>query len=56
MTLETQNENLINQFNTDPLSKKLVLNLDNAIESAKNKILKEQLDLNQKQLWISLFP
>ena len=42
MTLETQNENLINQFNTDPLSKKLVLNLDNAIESAKNKILKEQ--------------
>ena len=42
MTLETQNENLINQFNTDPLSKKLVLNLDNAIESAKNKILKQQ--------------
>ena len=42
MTLETQNESLLNQFNTDPLSKKLVLNLDNAIESAKNKILKEQ--------------
>ena len=42
MTLETQNENLINQFNTDPLSKKLVLNLDNAIESAKNRILKQQ--------------
>ena len=42
MTLETQNESLLNQFNTDPLSKKLVLNLDNAIESAKNKILKQQ--------------
>ena len=42
MTLETQNENLPNQFNTDPLSKKLVLNLDNAIESAKNRILKQQ--------------
>ena len=42
MTLETQNESLLNQFNTDPLSKKLVLNLDNAIESAKNRILKQQ--------------
>ncbi len=42
MTLETQNESLLNQFNTDPLSKKLVLNLDNAIESAKKKILKQQ--------------
>ena len=42
MTLETQNESLLNQFNTDLLSKKLVLNLDNAIESAKNKILKQQ--------------
>ncbi len=42
MTLETQNENLLNQFNTDPLSKKLVLNLDNAIKSAKNRILKQQ--------------
>ena len=42
MTLETQNESLLNQFNNDSLSKDLILNLDSSIKSAKNKLHEQQ--------------
>ena len=42
MTLETQNENLLNQFNIDSISKNLASNLDAVIKSAKNKLLEQQ--------------
>ena len=42
MTLETQNENLLNQFDIDSISKNLASNLDAAIKSAKNKLLEQQ--------------
>ena len=42
MTLETQNENLLNQFNIDSTSKNLTSNLDAVIKSAKNKLLEQQ--------------
>ena len=35
MTLETQNDNLLNQFNIDSISKNLASNLDAVIKSAK---------------------
>ena len=42
MTLETQNENLLNQCNIDSISKNLASNLDAVIKSAKNKLLEQQ--------------
>ena len=42
MTLETQNDNLLNQFNIDSISKNLASNLDAVIKSAKNKLLEQQ--------------
>jgi len=42
MTLETQNESLLNQFNIDSISKNLASNLDATIKSAKNKLLEQQ--------------
>jgi len=42
MTLDTQNENLLNQFNIDSISKNLTSNLDTVIKSAKNKLLEQQ--------------
>jgi len=42
MTLETQNENLLNQFNIDSISKNLASNLDAVIKSARNKLLEQQ--------------
>ena len=42
MTLDTQNENLLNQFNIDSISKNLTSNLDAVIKSAKNKLLEQQ--------------
>ena len=42
MTLDTQNENLLNQFNIDSISKNLTSNLDAVIKSAKNKLIEQQ--------------
>ena len=42
MTLDTQNESLLNQFNIDSISKNLTSNLDTVIKSAKNKLLEQQ--------------
>ena len=44
MTLETQNESLLNQFSNDSLSKDLISNLDSSIKSAKSKLHEQQLD------------
>ncbi len=44
MTLETQNESLLNQFSNDSLSKDLISNLDRSIKSAKNKLHEQQHD------------
>ena len=44
MTLETQNESLLNQFSNDSLSKDLISNLDNSIKSAKSKLHEQQHD------------
>ena len=42
MTLETRNENLLNQCNIDSIPKNLASNLDAVIKSAKNKLLEQQ--------------
>ena len=42
MTLETQNESLLNQFSNDSLSKDLISNLDSSIKSAKSKLHEQQ--------------
>ena len=44
MTLETQNESLLNQFSNDSLSKDLISNLDSSIKSAKSKLHEQQRD------------
>ena len=44
MTLETQNESLLNQFSNDSLSKDLISNLDSSIKSAKSKLHEQQHD------------
>ncbi len=44
MTLETQNESLLNQFDNDSLSKDLISNLDSSIKSAKSKLHEQQYD------------